>query len=866
MPKFAACSTSGAKLALPSIEKSKMQPNAKRLRFAAALLCAALCCVARMRAAEPSIDYAKMKATVEAVLQQMTLPEKVRMCQGGSQRGTAAIKRLGIQEMLMYNGNRGTNAGGTFFPSGIGQAASWDPALLGQVGAAIAREAKARNFPVLLAPAINIQRDPVCGRVFEYFTEDPFLNGRLASGFVRGVQGERVVACAKHFAANSQETNRDDVSSEMDERTLREIYVPGFEAAVQAGVWSIMTGANRFRGESCCQSDHLLNQVLKRDLGFQGIVITDWSGAKNTLKAANGGCDLSMPGKPTSPFSEEALLKAVKSGAVQQATIDDKVRRLLRAAYFCGHLAGSPPWEKVELDLESHSKLALEMARESVVLLKNEGNLLPLERGKVSSIAVIGPNADRPLLGGGSSGLPPRYYVTALQGLRDRLQGSVEIFDAPFDVGAAWELVSDKYVSTPEGKPGLAALYTGTRTGTKAGKAELRRVNSQIDFNWEMASPDRFVIDPAFFKGIWRGVLRPPVSGAYLMRISGSGNDIALLIDGKQVLRKFQGTTHLRAIDGTVQLEAGKEYAIEVRYAKQQGDAWVRIDWIRPDAGDVLAKALEQSVEAARKADVALVFAGLDHGYDTEAADRENLRIAPIQEKLIEAVLKANPKTVVVLNNGSPIEMDPWLAKTPAVLETWYPGCEHGHAVADVLWGDFNPCGKLPITFPAQYVDSPAHPSRQTESRAEITRFNEGIFVGYRWFDHRNITPLFPFGHGLSYTSFAYRNLTAESRDGNGVVSLEIANTGSRAGTEVVQIYVCPPKGGVERPVRELKGFARVTLQPGETQRVSVELDRAAFAYWDTHQNGWKVQPGVYGIEAGTSAGRILQKTTLGRE
>ena len=840
-----------------------LQKHVSSPQIAAALLCAALCWAPRVRAAEPAVDSAKMEAAVEDVLRQMTLPEKVRMCQGGSQRGTAAIERLGIQEMLMYNGNRGTNGGGTLFSSGIGQAASWDPALVGQVGAAIAREAKAKNFPVLLAPAINIQRDPVCGRVFEYYTEDPFLNGRLASAFVLGVQGERVVACAKHFAANSQETNRERVSSEMDERTLREIYVPGFEAAVQAGVWSIMTGANRFRGVHCCENEHLLNQVLKEDLGFKGFVITDWAGAQHTVTAANGGCDLSMPPKPTSPFSEEALLQAVKSGAVQEATIDDKVRRLLRAAYFCGHLAGSPPWEKVELDFRAHGKLALEMARESMVLLKNEGNLLPLERGKVRSIAVIGPNADRSLLGGGSSGLGPRYYVTALQGLRDRLQGSVEILNAPFDVGAAWELVSDKYVCTPDGQPGLAALYTGTRTGTKAERAQLRRVDSKIDFNWEMASPDRFVIDPASFNGTWRGVLRPPVSGAYLMRISGSGSDIALRINGKQVLRKFQGTTHLRSIDGTVQLEAGKPYEIEVSYAKQQGDAWVRLDWIRPDAGAVLAKALEQSVEAARKADVALVFAGLDHGYDTEAADRENLRIAPIQETLIAAVLKANPKTVVILNNGSPIEMDPWLAKTPAVLETWYPGCEHGHAVADVLWGDFNPCGKLPITFPAQYADSPAHPSRQTENRTEVTRFNEGFFVGYRWFDHQQIAPLFPFGHGLSYTSFACRNLTAESRDGKAIVTLEVANTGSRAGTEVVQIYVCPPEGEVERPVRELKGFARVTLQPGEARRVSVELDRAAFAYWDTPQNGWKVPPGIYGIEAGASAGQILQKTTL---
>ena len=812
-----------------------------------------------------SVDSDKMEQAVDAVLRRMTLEEKVSMCQGGSQRGTAVIERLGIHEMLLYNGNRGINGGGTFFPSGIGQAAAWDPDAVKRVGAAIAREAKAKNFPVLLAPAINIQRDPVCGRVFEYYTEDPFLNGQLAAAFVKGVQGERVVACAKHYAANSQETNRDGVSSEMDERTLREIYLPGFEAAVNAGAWSVMSGANQFRGESCCQNDYLLNQVLKRDLGFKGFVITDWSGAKDTLKAANGGCDLSMPGKPTSPFSKEALMDVVKSGAVQESTINDKVRRLLRAAYFCGHLAGSPPWEKTVVDFGAHRQLALEIAREGMVLLKNEGGLLPLKRGKVKSIAVIGPNADRPLLGGGSSGLKPPYYITALQGLRDRLKDCTKIIDVPFDVGAAWEVISDKYVKTPDGKPGLAVVYSGIRTGSKDKPAKLSRIDAKIDFNWEMASPDRFLIDSEAFRGTWHGKLNAPVSGAYLMRISGSGDDIDLIIDGKNVLRKFQGTVLLQSIDATVNLEQGREYDLVVKYSKKSGDAWVKFDWIRPDSGEAMAKALEKSVAAAREADVALVFVGLDHGYDTEAADRENLRIPPYQDALIEAVLKANRKTVVIMNNGSPIEMDPWLKKIPAVLEAWYPGLEHGHAIADVLWGDYNPSGKLPITFPARYADSPAYPSRQKENRTKIARFNEGVFVGYRWFDEHKIQPLFPFGHGLSYTTFDYKNLVAENDRDMVRVSVDVKNTGLREGTEIAQFYVSPPNGGVPRPPQELKGIARVSLKPGESRCIAVTMNRRAFAYWDEKAADWVVQPGEYKIVAGSSSGDIRLVTSISR-
>jgi len=812
---------------------------------------------------EEPIDPKRMEEVVEAVLKRMTLEEKVLMCQGGSQRGTAVIGRLGIREMLMYNGNRGLNGGGTLFPSGIGQAATWDPDLVKKVGAAIAVEAKAKDFPVLLAPAINIQRDPVCGRVFEYYSEDPCLTGRLAAAFVKGVQGERVVACAKHFAANSQERNRDNVSSEMDERTLREIYVPGFEAAVGAGVWSVMTGANRFRGESCCQSGHLLNHVLKEDLLFKGFVITDWSGAKDTLKAANGGCDLSMPGKPTSPFCKEALLTAVKSGAVKEATIDDKVRRLLRAAYFCGHLEGSPPWKKSPVDFDAHSRLALDVARESIVLLKNDGGLLPLERGKV--IAVIGPNADRELLGGGSSGLHPPYYITALQGLRDRFKDDGKIIDVPFDIGAVWETVSGKHVKTPDGKPGMEAVYSGIRTGTTKQPAKIKRIDPQIDFNWEMSSPDRFVIDPAVFRGIWHGKLRVPVSGSYLMRLSGSGADIALEIDGKQVIRKFQGTTHLRGIDGTVNLDQGREYDLVVKYSKTSGDAWVKLDWIRPDSGEVMARALEKSVSAAKAADVALVFAGLDHGYDTEAADRENLRIPLYQDVLIEAVVKANPRTVVILNNGSPIEMDPWIAKVPSVVEAWYPGLEHGHAVADVLLGDCNPSGKLPITFPAKYTDSPAHPSRQKADRKTKTEFDEGIFVGYRWFDGKRIEPLFPFGHGLGYTTFDYKNLAAEKDGDNVRVSLDVTNTGPCAGAEVAQIYVAPPKGTVPRPPRELKEFARVPLKPGESRHVGMTLDRRAFSHWDEKSGGWVVEPGEYTIEAGSSSRDIRLSTKVDR-
>ena len=816
--------------------------------------------------AAATVNREQMEKTVEAILQQMTLEEKVSMCQGGSQRGTAVIPRLGIQEMLMYNGNRGTNGGGTFFPSGIGQAATFAPERVEAVGRAVAAEAKLKNFPVLLAPAINIQRDPVCGRDFEYFTEDPCLNAQLSAAFVKGVQSLRVIACAKHYAANSQETNRGSVSSEMDERTLREIYLPGFEAAVKAGVWSVMTGANKFRGEHCCENDYLLNQVLKKDLGFSGFVITDWAGAQNTVMAANGGCDLSMPPKANSPFSKEAILKVIRRGEVKEAAIDDKVRRLLRAAYFCGHLKDSPATTPEPVDFKAHQQLALEVAREGMVLLKNEGGLLPLNRGTLKSVAVIGPNADNKLYGGGSSGVQPPYYVTALQGLRDKLKTTdVKITAVPFDISSVWEVISSKYVKTAKGEPGLTARYTGLHTDSKKPGAKIERIDDKIDFNWEMSSPDRFIIDPSAFSCTWTGKLVPPVSGAYVLRISGSGDSIELRLDGRKVMQKYGATKSFSSIDVTINLAAGREYDLFLRYYKKGLDALVKLDWIRPDSGQLLAKVVEQSAQAAKEADVALVFAGIDHSVDTEGMDRENLRIPPYQDALLAAVLKANPKTVVVLNNGTPLEMDPWLKDAPAVLEAWYPGLEHGHAVADLLFGDYNPSGKLPMTFPRRYEDSPAHPSRQSEPRTEKTLFHEGVLVGYRWFDAKAIEPLFPFGHGLSYTTFAYNKLAAEKRGDSLLVSCEISNSGTRAGAEVAQLYVGDPDCSVVRPPRELKAFRKVWLNPGESRRLEMELDARAFSFWDEKTHGWKLEPGTFVLELGSSSRDIRQKITVSR-
>src|ERR1017187_7403011 len=700
------------------------------------------------------LDDAKpVEARVEDLLSRLTLEEKVSLVHADSHFSVAGVPRLGVSELRMDDGPMGVREEdrswqghiddfSTAMPATLGLAATWNPGLATAYGAEIGQEAKQRGKHIMLGPSLNIQRTPLCGRNFEYLGEDPFLTSRMAVNYIQGEQAQGVSSCAKHFAANNQEYQRNSINVEMDERALREIYLPAFRAAVQeAGVLTVMGAYNQFRGQHCCENDYLLNQVLKDEWGVKGAVMSDWGGVHHTDLAATNGLDMEMGtrGAYASNYLANPYLAGLKSGRFPVSALDDKVRRDLYVRFKLNliHDPSAPVATNVEpqspLSTKEHQEISRRVAEESFVLLRSQ-NLLPLDPARVKSIAIIGANAAaRFANGGGSARVKAPYEITALQGISNRLGGGVKL------------IYAQGY--NPPAGPG------------------------RLDYRPE-----------------------PELTNAPL------------------------NVTNLVA----------------------------------------------DAVAAAKSADVVIYVGGLNHhsGYDTEGADRKDIKLPGGQDELIRKIVQANPKTVVVLMGGGAVEMDAWLAKVPAVLYTWYPGLEGGNALAHVLFGDVNPSGKLPCTFPKRLADSPAHALDAYPGKNGTVVYKEGLLVGYRWFDTKNIEPLFPFGHGLSYTQFKYSNLNlVPAHDASGppmTVEFELANTGSRAGAEVAQIYVQEASPSLPRPLKELKGFKKVFLQPGEKQKVSVVLDRNAFAHYDPDKKGWLADKGAYEILIGSSSRDLL--------
>ncbi len=799
---------------------------------------------------------AAMNAKVDALVAQMTLEEKIKFCQGDIEdkaprlRGSAALERLGIAPIVFYNGPRAYQMGpGTVFPVPIGQGATWNPDLVRRLANVIALESLAGRTDCLEAPQINIIRDPLAGRNFESFTEDPYLNGKFAAAFVRGAQDAGAPATVKGLICYNQETNRNKADSIVGERALREIYYPGFQAAIDAGVMGVMTSPSDVNGFAASTNADIIG-TIKKDFGFQGFVLTDWNGVKETVAGANAGTDLSMPGSPNGQFSAPKLMAAVKSGKVSEATITDKVRRLLRAVYFAGRIEGAPPHAKGEKPNEAHYKVAREAAQQSMVLLKNQNTTLPLAPSNTKKIALLGPHVDKTFPGGGSSAGRMIYEVTARQGIEKRF-GKENVTTVPFEVGGAYEAVGAPFVQNAKGQPGWDAVYRGKTPGTDK-DAQLKAVAPAIDFNWEMASPDRQIINSDNFSGSWTGTLTPPASGRYSFRATSSGS-VRVTIGGQRILDK---NVNARQREAGIELKAGQKVPIEVSFnksGKQGADANVRLEWARPDFTAQMQSQIDGSVAAAKTADAAVVCVGLDHTYDTEGYDRRDMQIPQYQVDFVKAIARANPRTVIVLYSGSPIDMTSWADDVPAILLPWYPGNENGNALADILSGDVSPSGKLPISFPKHYEDSPAAPARQTPDKNDTIIHNEGIFVGYRWYEHEKIAPMFAFGHGLSYTQFAYtmsgpNKLNFQSGGASLEIPVTVKNAGTRAGAEVVQLYVSQREPKIVRAPQELKGFERIELAPGESKTVNFSLDRSAFSYWDETSHAWKVDAGDYEV------------------
>ena len=708
----------------------------KSVAFAIALVIAGFVTVSAQAVQTDAVIYKK----IEAQIQQMTLEEKVGMLHANSSFTSTGVQRLGIPELTMSDGPHGVRLehgrgwdpasmhvfdSGTYLPTGICLASTWNPKLGYEYGTVLGSEANARGKDVILGPGINIIRTPLNGRNFEYESEDPYLISKMAVGYIKGVQSQGVAACVKHYLANNQEIKRNSINVLMSERALREIYLPGFKAAVEeGGVYTAMGAYNKFRGQWCTENDYLVNKILKGEFGFKGMLISDWGAVHNTLEAVWNGTDLEMGtdlGKvPYNKFFlADTVITLVKSGVVDEKVIDEKVKRILYVMYkthkFDKRQAGA-------FSTPAHFATAKKVAEEGIVLLKNTNNILPLNKNTIKSVALIGANATKlQSLGGGSSQVRTRYEISPQAGINNMSAGKFTI-------------------TTAEG-------YTVERDA-KANKT---------------------------------------------------------LID--------------------------------------------------------------EAVKAASNADVAIVVGGWAHGYDftkwadnaydAESRDKPDMDMPFGQNELITAVIKANPKTIVVLMGGGAIDVSQWVDNAPAILQAWYPGSEGGNALAEILFGEVNPSGKLPVTFPKHLNESPAHVMGQYPGDGVTVHYMDDIYVGYRFFDTYKVAPQFAFGHGLSYSNFSYTNMSVTPGNQSAAVTLTLTNTGKVAGAEVVQVYVKDDKSSLRRPEKELKGFEKVFLKAGESKKITIQLNKDAFQYYDDNKGQWVLEPGSFTIMAASSSGDI---------
>ncbi len=808
----------------------------------------------------------------EALLARLTLEEKVSMCAGSDRWCSTGVPRLGIPRFKMSdgpNGARGSLQGGSrsaaCFPAGVALAATWNAPLLEAIGGALAEEAQSKGAHVLLAPTINLQRTPIGGRNFECYSEDPHLTAGIATAFVRGLQRGGVGACLKHFVANDTEVERRAISSNVAERPLRELYLRPFELAIRdADPWCVMSAYNRVNGVYAASSRELLTDILKDEWGFSGVVVSDWGGCMDTTADARAGLDLEMPG-PARRMGEK-LLAAVREGAVAEAQIDDKVRRILRLLERAGLLDAAPDVEERADDRPAHRALAGRAAAESMVLLQNRG-LLPLDAGSLRRVAVLGPNAEPgQIMGGGSAFVVAHYHVSPLAGLRERLGAGVEVAhepacSIPFQVA----LFESAQVRSAGGEPGFDVEYWEGES--LAGTPVARAVATQSQIFFGRTPPDG--ITGPVFAARYTARFTPVASGVHELGIRATGRS-RLFLDGREVVDNWTEPTWTHDIFGagisterraSVALEAGRSYELRVEWIRKPEPtlAILRFGVLAPDPGDML----DRAVAAAAAADVAIVVAGTNGDWESEGRDRPSLDLPGRQRELIERVAAVQPRTLVVLNSGSPVTLD-WSDRVPAVLCAWFPGQELGNALADVVFGDVNPSGRLPITFPRRLQDTPAFTAYPGE-RGEM-EYAEGLFVGYRWYDRRALEPAFAFGHGLSYTEFRYGPLRASPTHSAGdslVVTCDVTNVGARAGQEVVQLYVGDVQSTLARPDRELRAFTKLELAPGETRTARFVLDDRAFEHWDPAAHAWRLEPGEFELCAGASSRDLRARTRV---
>jgi beta-glucosidase len=797
---------------------------------------------------------------VETLLSNLTLEQKVDLIHGTNGMFNPPMPQIGLPPLKASDGPMGVKSWGptTAYAIGIGLAASWDTKLAQRVGVSLGHDARARGVNFLLGPGVNIYRAPMNGRNFEYFGEDPYLAGQIAAHYILGVQSQNVVATIKHYAANNSEYHRRLINAIVDERTLREIYLPIFESAVKEGhVGAVMDSYNLINGEHATQNKYLNTDVLKKDWGFRGILMSDWGATHDGIAAANSGLDSEMPSGDF--MNAKTLLPAIQEGKVTVETIDDKVRRILRVAVEFGFLNHEQQDLSIPLYNPPSEQVALESSLESMVLLKNQGPLLPLDLSRVHTLAVIGPNAyPAQPTAGGSGNVDAFAPVSFLAGLSNAVGARTKVLWSP-GLKNLKQLFQGRGFSTdPQGQhPGLKQEEFDS--GSFAGQPDRVSVVASVNhWNNEFVQPTGKTLAVR-----WTGYYTPQTSGPQLFITAGftagySGDTYQLYVDDKLLLKETPGDGEPQSAE--VNLPAGKAVPIRFEYVSQAN--LIRAGMVALPPAEVL---VPNVTKIAALADVAVVTVGFDSSTEGEGHDR-TFRLPPGQEVLIKAVAAVNPHTVVVLTAGGSASTSGWLDGVPVLLHTWYAGSQGGNALAQVLFGRANPGGKLPMSWWSREEDDPTFDSYYIAPGSDDSKYTEGVFLGYRAYGLAGRKPQFPFGFGLSYTTFAFSHLsvtpTTASADAAITVSFDVANTGRLAGAEVAQVYVSDPSATVPRPERELKGFERVTLKPGESRHVTVRLNRRSLAYWDVDSHGWKVDPGRFVVRVGDSA----ENTPLNQE
>lgn len=795
---------------------------------------------------------------LKTLIQQMTFEEKTSLLAGADLWHTAPIKRLGIPALRLTDGPNG--ARGAFgnlestsacTPVGIALGATWNSDLVEQIGKVLGEETKSKGAQILLAPTVNMHRSPIAGRNFECFSEDPFLSGEIATAYIKGVQSQGVGACIKHFVCNDQEFERFSISAEVEERPLREIYLEPFRRAIAAAKpWAVMSAYNRINGIHAAENENLLKNILREEWGFEGIIISDWNGTYSANTAA-GELDLEMPG-PARWMDAEHIRAALEAGRLTEDDLDKKVHRVLTTIRRAGLFQNPGLEPERSIDKPEHRRIIREAAQEAIVLLKNEG-VLPLDTEKITSVAVIGENAlHSQILGGGSSAVAAHYLVSPLEGIRQHAGDKIETSYAPgCFIHKGLPAPGAELLSTVEDGIGLTLEFFDNLD--LSGQPAYSLESKHVQFGWfddcvPGVSQDRFSVGLS-------GYFTPKVSGVHTFGLNMVGWG-RLILEGKKLIDTWELPDPNGQRITQIEMQAGQKYALRVEY-KWEGDPHWRslaLGYLPPHPDDLLAEALD----LAKRSDVVIVIAGMTSEWESESFDRPDMLLPGAQNKLIKEIAKVNQNVIVVLNCGSPVEM-PWVDQVSAVLQLWYDSQEQGNALADILFGDVSPSGKLPMTFPKHLQDNPSYINFPGENGKVF--YGEGIFVGYRYYEKKGIQPLFPFGHGLSYTNFEYRNLQLDkesiSLDDRVHFSLEVKNSGTCFSKEVIQVYVRAINASVSRPEKELKTFKKISLEPGETHKIKFSLDREAFWFYDPDKKGWQVNSGEYEILIGASSSDI---------